>query len=189
MSRAIQLLDSTVLMMVDQEQAYGRWHIGGCTFLVVSLSPSHHAVPGIVTDRMLYRLSRNTGRPRGYRSMTPEETARWHREQPCWTECQGVQQPEAPGVTSHIDVNCSVRCRAVQDTIERNAVTLGATVTKLRTLADRRHRTRRYLSDGDTHAVHALYDGDNGTRGGSRVAADHSRTERGPVGAGQTEGV
>lgn len=177
MSRAIQIADSTVLLIASQTKLIGgRWHLAECRFTLVPLYPSHQIVSAILTDRVLYRLSRNTGRPRGYRLRTIPETGEWHREATCWSECQYVQGDVRPdGLTDHILYNCGERCRAVQTTIARNAVSLGTTDERLRKLAGRRHETGRYLSDdGDT--LRALYHDTDGPSVRRSRVVDRGRT-------------
>jgi hypothetical protein len=176
-SRARQIADSTVLLISMQtRQIGGRWHLAECRFTLVPLHPSHRIVSAIVTDRMLYRLSWRSGRPRGYRLRTIPETLVWHREATCWTDCQHVQADvRDDGLTQHIQYDCSARCRAVQETVFRNAISLGTTDERLRNVASRRQETGRYVSDdGDT--LRALYDDADGTGVRRDGAADRSRT-------------
>lgn len=180
LSRATQLADSTVLLVLTQTRRYGgRWHVAECAYSLIPLYPSHHNVTAIVTDRVLFRLSRNTGRPRGYRLRTVSETERWHREAPCWGICQHVQEPRTDGLTYHIEQDCTARCSAVQETVARNAITLGTTEARIRDLAGRRQKSRRYVSDdGDT--LRALYGVpgrrvDGRDRAGDRGNATHDQ--------------
>jgi hypothetical protein len=164
-SRARQLVDSTVLLIVTQtRQIGGRWHLAECRFSLVPLYPSHHLVPVVVTDRLLFRLTWDTGRPRGYRLRTNPETNAWHRGATCWTDCQHAQtETRNDGLSYHILYDCSARCRAVQETVSRNVVSLGTTDERLRVLAGRRRGTGRYVSDdGDT--LRALYSDTDGSR-------------------------
>lgn len=181
MSRATQLLDSTALLILMQTwRLRGRWHVAECEFRITELRPSHQIVPVIVTDVLVYRLSYSTGRPKGYRLMTGPELSTWHREQACWQECTSVQEHRSDGLTYHIERNCIGRCRAVQETIARNAITLGTTEARMRALAGRRHKSRRYCSD-DGDDLRALYALDHGGLLRNGRAGDRSSTARGTV--------
>lgn len=172
MSHARQIADSTVLLIVTQtRQIGGRWHLAECRFTLVLMRPTYRIVPVVTVDRVLFRLTQNTGRPRGYRLRTNPETNAWHREAPCWKACQHVQVTSEPdyGLTYHIHHDCSARCRAVQETVARNASILGTSDERLRVLASDRQKSGEYLSD-DGDALRALYGDDDRTvlrRGGS----------------------
>lgn len=181
MSRALQLLDSTVLLILSQTwRVRGRWHVAECEFLVRELRPSYRTVPPVITDSLVYRLSYDTGRPKGYRLMTVPELEAWHRDQACWQECGSLQEYRPDGLTYHIERNCAARCRAVQETIARNAVTLGTTEARIRTLAVRRHKSRRYRSD-DGDDLRALYGLDRGGILRRDRVRDRSGTARGTI--------
>lgn len=181
MSRAVQIADSTVLLILNQRREDGsRWHVAECSFLVVTLYPGYQDLPCVITDDLIARLSAKTSHPRGYRLMTAPEIVAWHVQQRCWPRCQRVQIPRDDGLPSHIRRECTARCRAIQDTIARNAVSLGVPESRLRKLAGSRHEIGRYLTDdGDT--LRALYDGGGSVELRRGTGHDRGRNTHGQV--------
>lgn len=145
------LADAIVLVLIDQREAYGQWHIQSCWFIVGEFLPS--MAPVLITNQMLYDadIRANSGifsRRRGCRPLTPEETARYHRTLTCWEACKAVQTYEPiPGLTRHIVKSCTPRCLGTAAAVRAAADLLGYPVSVLRQIAKRRHNLGRY-ADG-----------------------------------------
>lgn len=140
MSDAGLLMDAAIHLMIQQKFRYGRWHTGGCLFTVVPLFPSHYSLP--------LAQAKEYG-DRGHRYMSPEEVVTWHARQPCWQECQTVQNPEIGASTQHIEHRCSDLCASATRMIERLAAAISTVlpivdVPLLREIAERRRKQRRF---------------------------------------------
>ncbi len=149
MSRATAILDTTILLMLEQVERGGRWHLSTCEFSVEPFYPTNSLVPVIVTDQAIFDATHATNRPDGYRHMTTEEAARYHKTLPCWLLCEAVNLAIEPTTEQHINRECTVRCAAVRTIIAENAGYIGVREEHIRELAGRRHKRRRYFSDGN----------------------------------------
>lgn len=157
MSRANAILNSTIMLMIEQRQSGGRWHNDACEFSFDPLYPMNAIVPLVVTDQAVYDATINTLRPNGYRHLTVKETRGFHETMPCWEEkCREVN--EALGTTDqHVSRDCSVRCLSLQEIIRENAAYIGVREEHIRELAGRRHKRRRYFTDvNDLRSLRAL---------------------------------
>lgn len=142
------IADVAMLILIDQRQAYGLWHIQTCGFVVGDFNAS--MCPLKITDRAAYdrdeweETTPPFARRKGCRSMTAQESGEYHRSLACWPECSKVQHDARDGLTRHILRACTARCVATAAVLERIATEMNISLSTLRKIAARRHDRGMY---------------------------------------------